>query len=186
MTVSLVLGNGKSLLDCPKDYLSSFPSFGSNYIGLSGIQPTYFVCVDHRQLQDFDGIRSTAERAKKSFLGPVLKESSPIYGIPNAEIIHRDEGAFKAEKSLSGGTVGYVMLKMAFYLSDEVWMWGMDFDPNWEHFCEDYPCPGNDDRKVDAMLYHMRLASEVYKMAGKPLLNFSLPSVLDDFIARGT
>ena len=181
----IVLGTGKSLNDFPRELLDKYPSYGSNYIGMAGIQPTYYVCGDHRLLEDFDGIGETARKAKIAYFSPVNAKTDPIYSIPHV-LLTRDKDAFVKEKSLSGGTITYSLLKLAYYAGfDTVLLWGVDFDPTWEHFRDDYPCPGNLDRKTDAMMYHMRLAASVYKEAGKRIINFSRPSVLDEFIERG-
>lgn len=184
-SIALILGCGRSLNELPRELLEIYPSYGGNYIGLSGIQPTYFVCVDYRVLQDYDGIRDTACNAKIAYLGQVLPITSPIYSFPNVVLLSRDLKDFKEEQSFAGGTVAYPMLKLAYYEGfDEVHLWGMDFDQNWQHFSDDYPIFGHPDRKIDAMLYHFQLANRVYQDAGKRIINYSYPSILDAIFSR--
>lgn len=184
-SIALILGCGRSLNELPCELLDKYPSFGGNYIGLSGIQPTYYVCVDYRVLQDYEGIRDTACNAKIAYLGQVLPITSPIYSSPNVVLLSRDKRDFKEEQSFAGGTVTYPMLKLAYYEGfEEVHLWGMDFDPNWQHFTNDYPVLGHSDRKIDAMLYHFQLADRVYRKAGKRIINFSYPSMLDTIFKR--
>lgn len=178
----LVLGNGESLNDMPKTLLDKYPSFGCNRIDLAGIEPTYFVCIDHRTLPE---VYQNAKKAKKAFLGGVCRpQGLAIYELENAEVILSDKKSFYKERSFSGGTVLYPMLKQAFYMFDNVLLFGVDFDPDWKHFTEDYPAHRNLDRKIDEMLDHMTYASKVYKKAGKRIINFSKPSVLDNIFER--
>lgn len=182
--IAIILGTGKSLNDLPRELLDKYPSYGSNYIGLAGIQPTYYACRDYRLLEDYDGISETAKNAEIAYFGPVNPKTDPIYSIPHV-LLSGDNKDFSEEKSAGGGTITYTLLKLAYYDEcDIACLWGVDFDNKWEHFRDDYPCPGNLDRKVDAMIYHMELANKVYRKAGKRIINFSLPSVLDNFFDR--
>lgn len=183
---AIILGSGESLNDFPRELLDKYPSYGCNYIGMAGIQPTYYVCGDYRLLEDYEGISETAKNAKTAYFSPVNPKTDKIYSIPHVLLSRDKDGAFSEEKSLSGGTVTYSMLKQAYYAGFEtVYLWGVDFDPEWKHFRDDYPCPGNLDRKVDAMIHHMKLAASVYKKAGRRIINFSKPSILDTFFERG-
>jgi len=187
MRIALVLGCGRSLNDLPIDLLRQYPSYGCNYIGMSGIQPTYYVCVDYRTLQDYERIEAVARNAETVYLGRALPKSSPIYALPNAVLLSKDRQDFKEERSFAGGTVVYPMLKLAYYAGfDKVLLWGVDFDPDWAHFTTDYPYSGHPDRKIDAMLFHLSLAASVYQKARKRIINFSLPSVLDNIFERGS
>lgn len=181
MKTALVLGNGRSLLDLPREWLDKYPSYGCNYIGLSGIQPTYFVCADHRNVENFDLIKDTAMNAKVAYFGQALpKKDTPAYWLPNARPLYKDTDAFWREENYGGGTVLYPMLKLAYYEGfDNVLLWGTDFDPEWKHFVDDYPAPGNLDRKMDGIMHHMKVAKFTYELVGKRIINFSYPSVLE-------
>src|SRR3990167_164482 len=186
MSIALVLGCGRSLNDMPPDLLRRYPSYGGNYIGMSGIQPTYYVCVDYRTLQDFEKIEPVARNAETAYLGGALPKGSPIYALPNAVLLSKDRQDFAEERSFAGGTVVYPMLKLAYYAGfDTALLWGVDFDPSWKHFSDDYPSPGHPDRKIGAMLYHLSLAASIYQKAGKRIINCSMPSVLDNIFERG-
>lgn len=183
--IAIILGTGKSLNDLPRELLDRYPSYGSNYIGLADIQPTYYVCVDNRLLSDFDGIEKTIRKAKTAWISPVNPKSDPVYLLSNVTVLQKDLWHFYEETTMSGGTVTYVLLKLAFYHGAEaVCLWGVDFDQTWNHFRDDYPCPGNLDRKTDTMMYHMRLAAKVYRRNSRKIFNFSKPSVLDEFFER--
>ena len=172
----------------PRELLDLYPSYGSNYIGLSGIQPTYWVCVDSDAMRDYDGLHKVAAGARTAYLLAAPARELPISELPNARPIYRDTDAFWREYFVSGCTSLYVMLKLAYYDGfDKVLLWGADFDSKWRHFTEDYPVNplGNVTliRHNDAIA-HLKIASTVYKNAGKRIVNYSYPSELDEIFER--
>lgn len=186
MKQCVIMGNGLSLNDMPQELLLQMDSFGVNY---AKYQPTYYVCVDTDILTRFwTEIYPRAAGAKKCFLSEKHRGSSPLYTLPDVELVTNDTGAFVGEKYFSGLTVAYVCLKIAFYMNfDVVNLWGIDHDKNWSHFRPDYP-PGAIDRRqwrMDNMIWHYQHAMNVYKKAGKRIVNFSHPSELDSIFERG-
>jgi hypothetical protein len=186
MKTAILMGNGPSLNDMPLDLLLKYDSFGVNY---AKHQPTYYVCVDTDILTRYwTEIYPRAAGAKKCFLSEKHRGSSPLYTLPDVELVTHDKGAFIGEHYFSGLTVVYVALKMCYYMGyDEAWLFGVDHDENWSHYRNDYP-PGAVDRRawrMSEMRWHFQHAANVYKNAGKRIINFSYPSKLDSIFERG-
>jgi hypothetical protein len=186
--VALILGNGRSLLDMPEDLLEKHLSYGMNYCPF---QPTNYICVDstiliHRPMS----VYGLAAEAKTAYLSYVHKDDTApkkLYSLQNVEIVYPDRGSFCQEKYFTGFTSAYVALKLAYYEGfDEVHLWGVDHDKAWAHYRDNYP-PGDpmDDFRFDVQLWHYTLAAEIYKEAGRRIVNFSYPSELDNLFERG-
>jgi hypothetical protein len=67
--VVLVLGNGQSLNDMPRELLIKYESFGANYLHFCNVFPTYYVCIDTTVLvENAPKIIDFASQAKIAFL----------------------------------------------------------------------------------------------------------------------
>jgi hypothetical protein len=184
---ALILGCGKSLLEMPGDLLHQYPSYGSNYIGLSGITPTYWVCIDSDAMKDAS-LEQIASKVEKAYLLAAPARTLPIGKFPNVVPVFADKDKFWLEYFVSGCTSLYVMLKLAYYQGfEKVLLWGTDFEEKWEHFTDDYPVNplGNVTliRRYDAM-EHLKIAAMVYKRDGRRIINYSHPSELDTLFER--
>lgn len=181
----LILGNGKSLLELPESMLNTYPSFGVNYCLY---QPNFYVCVDHEILTNhWSEIYDFAFNADFAFLPEKEKGTSPLYNLPQVRTVKKDTHNFKAERFFSGMTVTYVCLKLAYYLGFEtVHLYGVDHSPTWDHYRKDYPPPTNPAREslMAEMEYSYRLAADVYKKAGRRIINHSHKSALDSIFPR--
>jgi hypothetical protein len=186
------MGNGKSLLDIPTGLLDTYESFGVNHIHLSGIQPTYYVCVDTIILtQHPKDIYNTVAKSKIAFLNSnhaddTNPDTARLYGLPNVRLVERDNASFKECRYMSGYSAVYVALKMAYYEGfRRVLLYGVDHDRGWKHFTEKYP-PGveTNEIRMDVIWWHLRYANEVYQKDGREIINYSYPSVLDKFFKR--
>ncbi len=176
----------------PRELLTTYESFGTNYIHLAGIQPTYFVCVDTIILTKHPTeIYQTAKRAKKFFVSAYHKNDTAIdtrklYELPNVVLVDKDTDAFSKCDYMSGYSAVYVALKMAFYEGfKRVLLFGVDHDREWQHFTNAYP-PGVETTEVrrDVIWRHLRYANEVYNAHGCEIINYSKPSDLDKFFKR--
>lgn len=185
MKTCVIMGNGPSLLDMPKDNLEKFDTFGVNY---ALYPPTYYVCVDHDLLVNHHAeIYDLAAGAKQAFLP--LKEfgTSNLYDLKNVTMVKSDREYFKDERFFSGFTVVYVALKAAFYLGYErVHLYGVDFNKEWDHFREDYPRGDVVHRaaRMDEMFHHFKLAQRVYAENDRRIVNHSRHSRLDLIFPR--
>ncbi len=180
-----IMGNGESLNDMPEETLLQMDSFGVNYCKY---QPTFYVCVDTDILMNsWTSIYPVASQAKAAYLSLKHDGSSPLYFMPNVQMVTHDKGAFLGEHYFSGLTVTYVALKMAYYLGyEEVHLWGVDHSPTWKHYKDNYP-PGDTDRRawrMAEMEFHYQLAQKVYNQAGRRIINHSHPSKLDAIFQR--
>lgn len=187
--IAIVAGNGKSLLEMPKELLDKYASYGMNYCPF---QPTYFICVDKTVLIKHPlFVYALASEAKRAYFSPVFQaepEAKMLYALPNAEIVYPDTGPFKDEVYWSGFTSTYVALKLAYYAGfDEVHLWGVDHDREWKHYRDDYPSDGDrmNDKRLDVQLFHLALANDVYRAHGRRIVNHSYPSDLDKVLERG-
>jgi len=186
MKTAIICGNGPSYNDMPKDLLLKHDSFGVNYCDF---QPTYYVCVDTAILMEhWRKVYDLAAGGKIAYLSLRHDGSSPLYELPNVQMVTHDKGAFLGEHYFSGLTVTYVALKCAYYLGfEEVHLWGVDHSADWKHFRDDYP-PGDTDRRawrMSEMEYHYALARKVYNANGRRIINHSHPSKLDSIFQRG-
>ena len=185
MKKCIIMGNGPSVNDMPRDVFASLPSYGVNYCKY---HPTYFVCVDHDILTKYPAkIYEVAKRAEITYISQKDLGGSNLYELPNVELVSHDRDAFYLEHYFSGLTVVYVALKLAYYAGfEEVHLWGVDHSADWAHYRDDYPVGAVDRRAylMGEMFYHYELASRVYNTAGRAIVNHSLPSKLDTIFQR--
>lgn len=201
----VVIGNGKSLRHVSKDFLDAFPTFGINFINHLPYTPTYFICVDSDILKKSAGeIYSVASEANIAFLlDRHLHESrsfpdlEKLYNLDNAQLIAFEYDRplrkdslklhFQGEYWVTGGTGSYIALKIAFVMGfTTILLVGMDHDADWEHFDNDYPKGfPTDCVRMEHQRYHLELANEYFRRAGKRIVNLSPKSALDKIFERG-
>ena len=185
MKTCVIMGNGPSLNDMPPEILLKMDSFGVNYCPYS---PTYYVCVDRDLLIDHhEEIYPLAAGAKTAFLSAKEYGTSNLYEIEGLKMVTHDTGVFREEHFFTGLTVVYVALKIAFYLGYErVHLWGVDHNPEWNHYKEGYPVIDKVHRlaRMQEMEYHYRLAQKVYAVNNRRIVNHSHPSKLDAIFPR--
>lgn len=183
MKSCIILGNGPSANNLP---FNSYPTFGMNFCP---IDPTYYICIDTNVLLgSWREIYPIAAKARIVYLSIFHLGSSPLYELPNVQIVEKDKRSFRGEAYMSGFTATYVALKMAYYLGfEEVNLWGVDHSPDWAHYKEDYPRGDVEHRaeRMQMMEAHYRLAAKVYARAGRRIVNHSNPSRLDSIFERG-
>ena len=175
----VIMGNGPSLLDAPKELLEKYPTWGCNYVG-EFWQPNYYVVVDRKILDNWSRILPTARGAQTCYLRnffPGVPHPAELYDLPNARLLQRGEFVFPGESTQTGGTSTYIMMKLAYFFGYSlVYLVGVDH--SLEHFTPNYPHGVRPD-----FLYrerHYRIAAEQYKKAGKRIVNLSAPSVLNE------
>lgn len=191
--IAVVIGNGLSLNDVPGELLEKYPTFGTNHIYTFPFQPTYYVCVDEIVLMYYpEKIYNTVARADIAFLNGNLFNfpnwtTRDLYNLPNVYRYDEHTLEFPGEIWTAGGTVTYVALKMAFGMGfSTILLVGCDRDKEWSHFSNDYPADGGRNAYfLRGQEYHLRIAGEAYKEAGRRVVNLSLPSVLDEYFERG-
>lgn len=179
----IVIGNGPSLNSVSRLFLDSLPTYGCNFIGLMYC-PTFYVCVDKNALERPEMIYETVALADVAYLRHYFgtdPRPDMLYNLPNVEIVTRKDYALRWERSHTGGTTTYLMLKIALEKGyDRVYLVGVDHTV--EHFAPDYPA-----FKLSGWEYrewHYRLVAEAYKKAGKQIINLSAPSALDMIFDR--
>lgn len=189
---AIVIGNGDSLKSVPEELLNKYISFGSNLIHMFPFQPTYFGCVGTKYLTQYaDVIYDTAAKADIAFLSSFhLDKDIPslqkLYSLDNVELIYRDTATFPGEYIMTGGTVTYVALKIAFFMEFEtVLLVGCDHNEDWAHFYGNHLNKPPSEKEWREMTYHYCVAGEIYKEAGRRIVNLSLPSRLDEIFERG-
>jgi len=189
---AIIIGNGNSLKSVPKELLNKYPSFGANLIHMLPFQPVYFSCIATKYLTKFSGeIYNTAANADIAFISSFhLKDNIPdlqkLYSLETIQLIYKDTVTFPGEYFMTGSTVTYVNLKVAFFMGFEtILIVGCDHNPEWTHFYGNHLNTPPPERKFHDMTYHYFVAGEVYKEAGRRVINLSSPSVLDAFFERG-
>lgn len=189
---AIIIGNGNSLKSVPKELLNKYPSFGANLIHMLEFQPTYFSCVGDKYLLEHAGvIHDTAARAKIAFISSLhldknIPELQRLYSLDNVELINRDTITFPGEYWFTGGTVTYVALKIAYFMGFEtILVVGCDHDKEYAHFYGNHLNVPPPQQNWEGMTYHYFVAGEVYREAGRRIVNLSNPSRLDEFFERG-
>ena len=190
---AIVIGNGISLETVPKELLNKYISFGSNRIYQLPFQPTYFSSIDTKYLTTCAGeMYDVAAKAEIAFLSGLhldkdIPDLQKLYSLDNVRLICDDTITFPGEFWFTGGTVTYVALKVAFFMGFEtILIVGCDHEKEYGHFYGEHydKLPTWD--YMNTMRYHYFVAGEVYKNAGRRIINLSPPSVLDAFLERGT
>jgi hypothetical protein len=184
---AIVIGNGGSLKDIPRKLLNKYPSFGVNHIYLLPFQPTYYVCMDYKVINHCSKeIYATVAQAKTAFLSWKFSVGhEELYELDNVYVCNQYSTVFPREQTASGGTSVYTALKIAYTMGfSTVLLVGCDRG-GWGHFTEDYPFVKQKKSVLELQEYHLELAGEIYKAAGRRIVNLSLPSVLDEYFERG-
>ena len=189
---AIVIGNGDSLKSVPKELLNKYPSFGVNLIPMRPFQPTYFSCIGTKYLTKFAAsMYDIATGADIVFLSALhLKDNIPdlqkLYALDNVQLVDEDTMTFPGEYFMTGGTVTYVNLKIAYFMGFEtVLLVGCDFEKAWGHFYGNSINKPPRENEWRDMTDHLFFAGEAYKKAGRRIVNLSPPSTLDAFFERG-
>jgi len=193
----LVIGNGPSLKDVPREFLEQYPSFGTNRIYLlDDFAPTYYVAVNWLVIrQSLDEINRL--RAQYKFIlaemAHDIPDSIPLKSIPLPHF------SFDPRNGLwQGYTVTYVCLQLAWWMGfEKILLVGIDHkyqinggSPNQEitsdevdcnHFHPQYFGPGTrwnlPDLANSAWAY--RLAA--YTATGREIINLTKGTKLTVF-----
>lgn len=200
----IVIGNGPSLKDCPRELLEAYPTFGANKIYLlEGFTPTYYTVIDQHMIHDC---------AKRLFKGDFKPEGMFIrrpYPIPGSEQILCEVGSgFSTDiedRVIMGGTVTFANLQIAFYMGFETALLvgvdhhypqmkdkrpGFVFQAKGEdenHFHPEYFAEGQmyAAPELEGTEFHYGVAKQVYEKHGRKIINITPDSKLDVF-ERGT
>lgn len=195
--VCFIIGNGKSLADESNEFLSSFPSFGTNRIYLKNFTPTYFCCINPLVASQY---RADIERLNCI---KFVTDSVPIRGAIPLHSKHIMAFSRNPEKYICEGyTVTYVAMQLAFFMGFKtVYLIGVDHDfkfegqPNEEivatgadpnHFDPSYFSGGHlwnaPDLENSEKAY--RIAKRVFESEGRKIYNITPNSKLDVFETR--
>lgn len=197
---AIVMGSGESLKYIPRELLEKYLTFGVNHIYLLPFQPTYFCSIDEYYLLHYAReMYNSAANAELAFLSEIMLAApgiglTELYRLENARFFGENTIRFPGEYCMSGENVPYVIFKIAYVMGfTTILLMGCDRDKEWKYFSDDYPAEHLEFRsaldfeiKKLGMDYHFKLAADVYKKGGRRIINLSPPSVLDDFLERGT
>lgn len=188
-----IIGNGKSLADEDNQYLSSFPSFGTNRIYLK-FKPTYYVTINplvaeqyHSEIESLDTLKFVTDRVP--MYGVIPLHSNPVMAFS------REPNKWISE----GYTVTYVALQLAYYMGfHDVYLIGVDHnyiysgepnqqltaqgaDPN--HFDPTYFSEGKQWNAPDLLNSERayKIAKRVYEGDRRKIWNLTPNSKLDVF-----
>jgi hypothetical protein len=194
----LVLGNGPTLKDMPRELLAKYPTFGSNRVYLLGnFTPTYYACVNNVMLQQIipEILPLQCEKYIKAKFSHLVPDSTPLndIGCDGLFSFHPDKYVWE------GYTVTYVLLQLAYWKGfEEVGLLGVRHEYNCEgkpnelqritgedinHFAPDYMPPGFvwnlPDLENSERAYGM--AKQVYTSAGRRIVNLTPGTKLEVF-----
>lgn len=193
----LVIGNGKSLNQIPRDLLEKYPTFGSNRIYLlDGFTPTYYAACNPLIVKQYakEINRMKCEKFIHNKLSSLIPGSIPLYDI-GAELFSFRPDAYIYE----GYTVTYVLLQLAYWKGfQEIGLVGVDhnytFDgaPNQllkaegedvNHFSPDYFTNGAEWHAPDLAKSERayKMAETVYNESSRKIINLTPGTKLDVF-----
>jgi len=189
---AIVIGNGTSLEFVPKELLNKYLSFGSNRIHALPFQPTYFSSIDTTYLTQYSHeMYEAAKNARVAFLSYVhLNDNIPdlqkLYALDNVQVVYKNTMMFPGEMWFTGRTVTYVAMKAAYFMGFEtVLLVGCDHEKAYDHFYGEHYDVLPTWEYMNHMKYHYFVANEVYRDAGRRIINLSPRSVLDRILERG-
>ena len=189
--ICVVIGNGRSLLDVPREFLAAYDTIGTNRIYLlDGFTPTYYVAINplvvEQSADEINGIKCEAKYITAAASG-LIDDAVPIKSVyvPHFSTDPFGTGVYE------GYTVTYVALQIAYALGYRIALLvGVDHDyqfigaPNEErvadgddpnHFSPRYFGDGarwnNPDLVQSERAY--RMARRAYEMAGGRVINLT-------------
>ena len=112
--IGLVIGNGPSLKDCPRELLDKYITFGSNKIFLlDGFTPNYYTIIDEHMLHNCAPYLNGNYKPDAMF----IRRPYPIPGCYQINTIVHPGWSNNINKAVvMGGTVTYASLQIAFYM----------------------------------------------------------------------
>jgi len=122
----IVIGNGPSLKDCPRELLDKYVSFGANKIFLlDGFVPNYYTIIDEHMLHNCAPYL-TNYKPDAMF----IRRPYPIHGCYHINtIVHAGWSNNINKAVVMGGTVTYANLQIAHYMGiRNVLLVGVDHD----------------------------------------------------------
>ena len=122
----IIMGNGPSLNDVPKEFLDSYITLGSNKIFRLPYRPDYYVIADKTALESCLPVIKNGWRPKKQMFlraEACVEGNYPIYPVVVS-------GAFSVDIDncvMMGGTATYVLFQIASYLGfKKIYLVGVD------------------------------------------------------------
>ena len=183
----LIIGNGTSLRDVPREFLLKYPTFGTNRIYLlDGFTPTYYCSVNPLVIQQFS--EDIAQIDSPKFLPASYCFDDTCLPLNSSGIVMFSQDA--SEWIYEGHTVTFVCMQIAYYMGFKtVLLVGVDHsfqyhgapnqemvldgnDPN--HFHPDYfkgKHWNNPDLQRSEHAY--KLARAMYESKGRRIINLT-------------
>ena len=117
--VGLIIGNGPSLAECPRELLEKYITFGANGIyKMDGFMPNYLTVIDEHMVHNVGPALQEIQLGE----GPkpdamFIRRPYPITGCYHINCIVHAGWSLNINKSVvMGGTVTYANLQIAFYM----------------------------------------------------------------------
>lgn len=198
--IGVVIGNGTGLNNVPLDFLYQYPTFGTNRIYLlENFTPDYYVCVNPEVIRQYSKEIEAIESFK--FISEKAIYKGNAYRIQTSATGHALP-AFSMEPYIwipEGFTVTYVCLQLAFFMGFKtILLVGVDHkyrfsgQPNElltakgkdvNHFSSEYFANGAkwNAPDLEKCEQYYALAEQVYRNAGREIINLSDPTELDIF-----
>lgn len=195
MKTALIIGNGPSLADIPNEFLSKYPTFGSNRVYLK-FTPDYYACVNPLVIEQY--YTEIARMDSIKFI-----RASHTHLVPGSIGLHKSTQApFSTDPLVwyhEGWTVTFVLMQLAYWFKyRRIGLIGVDhrytFDgkPNQElkaqgadvnHFDPDYFAAGTKWNAPDLARSQQsyRIAKAVFERDGREIINLTPGSALTVF-----
>jgi hypothetical protein len=198
MSSCIIICNGKSLNNVPREFLKLFPTFGTNRIYMldGGFTPTYYVCVNENVLSQYQDDIEKLECIKFLPMKWCKTDYDHAISFTDEHIFSRDCD----EKPVwQGHTVTYVCLQLAYRMRFRtVFLVGLDHSYEFQgkpdqvlisegkdqnHFDPDYFADGAKwqapNLEMSEKAYQM--AEDVFRSENKRIINLTPGSKLDVF-----
>ncbi len=197
----IVIGNGPSLNDAPKELLDKYVTFGSNKIFMLPFAPDYYSIIDGDMLKDCMYSLLTGWRPKKEMFlraEAVIADNNYIY-----PVVLNGFGMDISNFIVMGGTVTYALLQIDYYMGFEtILLVGVDYyytksnnngefgqfvaagdDP--DHFVGEggkpYFSEGKTYNRPEDTTGAYKIAKELFEKSGRKIINLTPNSKLKVF-----
>ena len=199
----IIMGNGPSLKDVPKEFLKSYPTFGTNRVYMERI-PDYYCAVNPLVLDQFgvEAIAMMKGRVRRFFLGENWLVNKPDYMqqpavVPVRSLSDRKFFVDPTKGLYEGHTVTFVCMQIAYWMGFKtVLLVGVDHryefegEPNQElvsdgddpnHFHKHYFGKGTRWHAPDLVRSEQayQMAKEVFEADDRRIINLTSNSALN-------
>lgn len=185
--VTIIVANGPSLNDVPRQFLDIYPTWGMNKIFmLDGFKPDYYVTVHENMLPFKEQILALGSTM---FVTDKIAKQFPG-AMPIKSLSKRSFNTVPGAGLWEGWSVVYVCLQLAYWMGYKtVLLVGLDHDYSNGSFHPDYykdvdPKGDRIEHDQDLLLPAFIMARDAYKRDGRRIINLT-PNTKENVFEKG-